>query len=281
MFQVTISRSLLTRALFLLLYAWALVQSADFVSAVAERRPDAWLTLATAGVVLVAALISSIAGFAFAALAGGALAFIKLDPVSTVRTILVCSFAIQLYAVWKLRGAIRWKPLWPLLLGGVLTLPIGVWLLLHANTALYAGGLGLLLIAYGSYFLLRREPQASPARWWTAPFAGALGGSTGGLAGLPGVSATIWCSLRGWDKVQQRAVYQPYILVMQVLTMLWLQGQAPRAALASHDFVYVPFALFGAIGGLALFQRLTAMHFQRASSLLLLVSGVGLIAKVV
>jgi len=66
-----------------------------------------------------------------------------------------------------------------------------------------------------------------------------------------------------------------------MLTMLWLQGQAPRAALVPHDLVYVPFALFGAIGGLALFQRLTAMHFQKASSLLLLISGVGLIAKAV
>ena len=41
---------------------------------------------------------------------------------------------------------------------------------------------------------------------------------------------TIWCSMRGWDKQQQRAVYQPYILAMQLLTIICLHWLAPSRA---------------------------------------------------
>jgi uncharacterized membrane protein YfcA len=274
-----LSRPVVVKASVFALSTWVIVEFADFAQAVAESRPGAWPTAGIATVVLVAALISSIAGFAFSALAGCVFAYFNLDPVNAVRTILVCSLAIQLYAVWKLRASIRWRPVWPLLLGGSLTLPLGVWLLVRLDAALYAAGLGVLLIAYGGLVLLRREARVVRGGAWTAVIAGALGGITGGLAGLPGVSATIWCSRRGWDKQQQRAVYQPYILIMQLLTIVWLRWQAPLDLQVARDLAFVPFALVGAIGGLALYQRMTNRHFHMATSALLLVSGAALLSR--
>lgn len=272
-------RRLGSLALPIALSAWAIVESGDFATAIAESRPGAWSSIGTAAVVLLAALISSIAGFAFAALAGSALAYLTFDPVSAVRTIVVCSFAIQLYAVWSLRASIRWSPLWPLLLGGATTLPLGVWLLVRLDATAFAAGLGLLLMGYGGFQLVRRETRVVGGGAGSAAIAGALGGLTGGLAGLPGPSVTIWCSMRGWDKHRQRAVYQPYILVMQLLTMVCLNWQAPAAAHAARDLAFVPFALFGAIGGLALYRRLTQRQFHAATSALLLASGAVLFAR--
>lgn len=279
MFEGVLGSALLSRAWLVMVALWAVAESGSIVTAIADSRPGAWPAIATAAVVLVAALVSSIAGFAFSALAGSALAYFTLDPVSAVRTIVVCSFAIQLYAVWSLRASIRWRPLWPLLAGGVATVPLGVWLLVRSDASTFAAGLGLLLIAYGGYVLLRRKTPVVRGGPWTAAIAGALGGLTGGLAGLPGPSVTIWCSMRGWDKHRQRAVYQPYILVMQLLTIVCLRWQAPSPAQAVQDLAFVPFALFGAIGGLALYQRLTTSQFQTAVSALLLVSGAGLLVR--
>lgn len=270
---------LMARAGLVAVSIWALFALGGIAGAVAESRQDAWVTIGTAVVVLVSALLSSIVGFAFSAIAGSALAYFKLDPVSAVRTIVFCSCAIQLYAVWKLRASIRLTPLWPLLASGAVTVPLGVWLLLRMNAAVYAAGLGLFLVGYGGYVLMRREAAAAPSGRWTAAIAGALGGLTGGLAGLPGVSVTIWCSRRGWDKHQQRAVYQPYILVMQLLAIGCLRWQTPPSAPVAQDLAFVPFALFGAIGGLALYQRLNNAQFHVATSALLVVSGVGLLAR--
>jgi uncharacterized membrane protein YfcA len=270
---------LLARLAPVALSAWALVEFGDITTAIAEGRPGAWMTIGTVVVVLISALVSSIAGFAFSALAGCALAYFKMDPASAVRTIVVCSLAIQLYAVWKLRASIRWRRIWPFILGGASTLPVGVWLLLRLDASMFAAGLGGFLLGYGAYSLMRRETRVVRGGHWTAAVAGALGGLTGGLAGLPGPMVTIWCSMRGWDKHQQRAVYQPYILVMQALTLVCLRWQAPTVVQATQDLTFVPFALFGAIGGLALFQRLSQRNFHAATSALLLISGAGLLAR--
>jgi len=85
--------------------------------------------------------------------------------------------------------------------------------------------------------------------------------------------------MRGWDKLRQRAVYQPYILVMQLLTIACLQWQAPARMSITQDLHFVPFALLGAIGGLALFRRMSNRQFHGAVSLLLVASGIGLLAR--
>ena len=66
--------------------------------------------------------------------------------------------------------------------------------------------------------------------WWIDVCVGALGGITGGLAAFPGAFVTIWCSVRGWDKSVQRAVTQPFILAMQLITLATMQAQHRRRA---------------------------------------------------
>jgi len=227
-----------------------------------------------------ASLLSSIAGFAFSALAGSALAYLEMDPVHAVHAMVVCSIATQLYAVWKIRESIRWTPLWPMIAAGTLTVPFGVWLLRHVDASFYAAGLGVFLTLYGCYVVLRPKDRVVCGSAWLDAATGALGGITGGLAGFPGSFVTIWCSMRGWDKLRQRATYQPYILTMQLVTIACLQWHAPIHLSVAQDLAFVPFALLGAIGGLALFQRMSNKQFHGAVSLLLVASGIGLMMRV-
>jgi len=255
------------------------VESVGLGNAIVHDHDGAWIASATAAIVLLAALVSSIAGFAFSALAGSALAYLKMDPLHAVQTMVLCSTASQLYAAWKIRDSIRWTPLWPMFAAGIVTVPLGVWLLRHVNPSSYVVGLGLFLTIYGCYVVMRRENRVLRGNAWVDAAVGALGGITGGLAGFPGAFVTIWCSMRGWDKLRQRATYQPYILVMQIVTIACLWWQAPARASVAQDFTFVPFALLGAIGGLAVFQRLTNRQFHGAVGILLVVSGVGLLAR--
>jgi uncharacterized membrane protein YfcA len=261
------------------LAVWALVGFWEIARPIVDKRPDAWIEIAIAAVVLLSALVSSIAGFAFSALAGSALAYLDMDPMHAVQTMVLCSIATQLYTVWKIRGSIRWSELRTMVAAGSATVPVGVWLLARINATFYALGLGAFLTAYGCYVVLRRESWVVRGNRWLDAAAGALGGITGGLAGFPGSFVTIWCSLRGWDKLRQRAVYQPYILVMQVLTIGCLWWHTSTHAPIAQDLSFVPFALVGAIGGLAVFQRMTNRQFHVALSILLVASGIGLVAR--
>jgi len=261
------------------LLACAVAASGNLVSAVVEQRPDAWIAVAIVVAIFLSSLVASIAGFAFSVLAGSALAYLRMDPVRAVQAMVLCSFATQLFAVWQLRASIQWRSLWPMVVAGAATIPVGVWLLVHAAGPAYALGLGGFLLVYGGYLLLRRKPRAVPGTKWHDALAGALGGITGGVAGSPALFVTIWCSMRGWDKLRQRAVYQPYILAMQVVTIGCLQRMAPANVHAMEDAHLVPFALLGAMGGLALFRRMTNNQFQRVVSTLLLFSGLGLLVR--
>ena len=144
---------------------------------------------------------------------------------------------------------------------------------------LYAAGVGAFMIAYGSYVALRSDAWTVRGNRWADAAAGALGGVAGGLAGLPGSFVTIWCSLRAWDKLKQRAVYQPYILAMQLVTLACMRWQAPPRGGVARAPGLVPLALAGAVIGMAIFRRLSNGQFKAAVSILLVVSGLGLLAR--
>jgi uncharacterized membrane protein YfcA len=265
----------LARSAFVLLVAWACYELAGFLHSVDQGS----LPLVVGGIIAVSALVASIVGFAFCALAGSALAYVGVDPVEAVRTMLLCSTGIQLYAVWRIRHAIRWSPLWPMLAAGALMVPVGVWLLLHVDAAAYGVGLGAFLSAYGLFAVFRRDDLVVPGSQWRDAGAGALGGLAGGLAGLSGSFVAIWCSMRGWGKDAQRAVYQPFILVMQIWTLVCLRWLAAMHTALFEGLRFVPFALLAGIAGFAIYERLTHAQFRAVVSALLIFSGFGLLAR--
>jgi uncharacterized membrane protein YfcA len=235
--------------------------------------------------VLAASALSSIAGFAFSAICGAMLLHLLEGPVRIVQILILCSIAIQSLSVWALRRDTDWRALPPFLAGGVLGLPGGVWLLLHLDQAAHARLIGLLLAGYALHMLLRRRPpppvaprrQGGPA---ADALAGLLGGVTGGLAGFPGAFVTIWCGMKGWDKARQRGVYQPFILIMQLLALGAIQAAAPAGSAPGLDaasLACLPAALLGTCCGLAVFRRLDDRQFGTAVALLLLASGLGLV----
>jgi uncharacterized protein len=230
--------------------------------------------------VLLASTASSIAGFAFSALCGALLFHLMDSPVYAVQVMIVCSIAIQLFSVATLWRSIDWRSLPIYLIGGILGVPAGVYLLLHLPSDAYRDAIGGLLIAYGGYLLLRWPTRALRMGWLADACAGFLGGLSGGLAAFPGAFVTIWCGLKGWDKARQRGVYQPFILGMQPITLLVIYLMRPSASIAMQldwkTLTFIPAALLGAWLGLCIFKRLSDRQFELAVNLLLIASGVGL-----
>jgi uncharacterized membrane protein YfcA len=194
---------------------------------------------------------------------------------------ITCSIAIQLLSVATLWRSIDWSSLPVFLVGGVIGVPAGVYLLLHLETSAYRDVIGVLLIAYGGYLPLRNPASKLRTGPLSDACAGFLGGLTGGLAGFPGASVTIWCGLKGWDKVRQRGVYQPFILGMQPVALIVIALMRPASASATQldwkTLAFIPAALLGAWFGLRIFQRLSDRQFELTVNGLLIVSGIGLI----
>jgi len=238
-------------------------------------------TQLTTAAVFTAALLSSLAGFAFSALCGAMLFQFRHDPVVVVQIMLVCSLANQSLSVWMLRREIDWRLLPPFLLPGAVGVLCGVFALLHLQVDTYVRVLGCILVVYGSY-MLARPPIVLRRTGITGDAISAFfGGALGGLAATPGAPVSIWCAMKGWDKTRQRALYQPFIMVMQIVALIAIP--AMRAGGAAHTdfpptvYLYVPAGLIGTVIGFSWFRRMTSRQFGVAVNVLLAVSGAGLL----
>jgi uncharacterized membrane protein YfcA len=230
--------------------------------------------------VFAAAAVSSIAGFAFSAIAGAALFHFVDTQVHGVQIMLTSSIAIQLYCVLRLRQTIFLGTLLPFVLGGVLGLAPGLYLLLHTPQHLYLLAMGAFLVIYGVFMLTRRHYKIERDGILTRVTLGGLGGITGATAAFPGAFVTIWCNMRGWTKEQQRAIYQPFILVMQIATLLLLSAIAPTGGNVSLDLaLYIIPALAGTHIGLRIFRALSQSQFNVVVDVFLVASGIALAAK--
>ena len=262
--------------------AMALVTAAIMIAyAALLPRDNLPSSVPALGAVLLASTLSSIAGFAFSAICGVMLLHMMGDPLQVVETMMVCSIAIQSLSVVALWRDVEWRELLTFLAGGTMGLPFGVWLLLNLGHVGFRQAVGALLTAYAAYALLKRPVTIVFGGNLVNASVGFLGGITGGLAGFPGAAVTIWCGMRGWDKRRQRGIYQPFILIMQVLALLLIQIMRPSVTRSVGPslvpLAFVPVALLGTWFGLAIFRRLSDRTFTLAVNFLLLASGFGLL----
>lgn len=230
------------------------------------------------GGTFVAAFASGLAGFAYALVASAAFLHV-MDPRDSTAMILIGSTLAQCVTIWRFRSSIAWPRLAPFLFAGVLGVPLGTWMLERVDAEMVRNAVGVFLVAYGIWGLatprLRAGALGRPA---TDGAVGFIGGVLGGLAGLSGALPTIWCQLRGWSRDEQRGVYQPYILVMQVWSLAALSASGGLTTHALRSFALtLPVLALGVGLGMALYARIDERAFRRVVLLLLLASGVALV----
>jgi uncharacterized protein len=226
-----------------------------------------------------AALVTGAAGFAFGIVAA-AVWLHFLSPAHTTALMVAYGLIVQDISIWKLRRSIRLARLIPFLLGGAVGVPIGVELLHWTAPATLRLSVGIVLILFSLYSLLR--PQVAPvtAGKATDGAIGVLNGVVGGATGLAGIALTIWCTLRGWPRDEQRTVFQPVGVAIFVMTGFWLGGTGLIGADTLHLFVIgLPVLLVGTWVGLRLYARLDEAGFRKVVLALLLISGLGLVIR--
>src|SRR4051794_5610662 len=89
-------------------------------------------------------LTSGIAGFAMGLVVSGIWLHI-MSPIQTATLIVGFGFVTQSYAIWKLRHALEWRNVAPLIIGGAFGVPIGAMLLTYIDPAYLRVGVGVLL----------------------------------------------------------------------------------------------------------------------------------------
>jgi uncharacterized membrane protein YfcA len=241
----------------------------------------ALLTVKTIALVSLGAFVGGLAagaaGFAFGIVAT-AIWLHAIDPVHSTILVVSGGTIIQAGTIWPLRRAIEPQRLWPFLAAGLIGIPIGVWLLVRTDAHALKIALGVFLAAYGVYALATPRLRRIEGGGRLADAAvGFVGGILGGIGGYSGVLPAIWTQLRGWSKEAARAVYQPFIVMAHVVTLILVGTVAMDAQGAILLLIALPALLAGAAIGWRLYGKLDEHRFRQFLAALLVVSGVTLI----
>jgi uncharacterized protein len=241
---------------------------------------DSWLAIVIGGAVL-AGFVQGLSGFAFSLAALSIWAW-AVDPQLAAPMAVFGSLVGQLVALpmtWK--GA-SWGRVAPFIVGGLVGVPLGIYLLSILDPKGFKLGLGLFLLAYcpAMYF----APSTLAVRWggrWADAVSGWLGGIFGGIGGLAGGIPTLWCTLRGWDKDTQRGVMQAFNISMHVATLTGyvIAGNVITGEVLGLFAIITPALVVPVLLGALVFRRLDQKAFRRLVLVLLFASGVVLTAS--
>jgi uncharacterized protein len=230
------------------------------------------------GGALAGGFVNGLTGFG-TALTGLPLWLQAVEPLIAAQLASACSVLGHLTTLPTIWRAANLRQLAPMLIAGLLGVPIGTWLLPLISLATFKIAVGAVMVVYCSFMLFAAGRVQLAAGGRTAQtVVGFAGGILGGLAGLSGVLPTIYASLKGWPKVERRVVFQAFNLVIltAMLAASAVQGLVGLGFLLAMA-VAVPGTLLGSWVGVALFHRLDDKRFDRVVLLALLMSGLGLV----
>ena len=221
--------------------------------------------------------VSGFSGFAMGLVVSGVWLHI-ITPTQTAALIAGYGLLTQGYGILKLRQALNWQSIWPLVVGTTIGIPIGVILLNHINPVSLRFGVGVLLVLYTIYGLAK--PAFKPMKIGAVADIGIgiINGLVGGLTGLGGVVSTISCQWRGWTRDVQRAVFQPVLFAAFVVISIsmGITGAFTPETVKLYVLGF-PFMLAGLWSGFKLYGRINDETFRKVVLALLLIAGLSLI----
>lgn len=240
--------------------------------------PELWIII---GGAVLAGFVQGLSGFAFALVALSVWTW-AIDPQTAAPMAVFGSLVGQLVALPMLWKGTDWRRLAPFIVGGVIGVPLGVWLLGVMDPGEFKFGLGVFLLVYCPVMLA--APSTMAVKWggaWADGVAGWLGGIAGGIGGLAGSIPTLWCTVRGWDKHVQRGVMQGFAITMHVTTLIGytIAGHVFNGRMLGLFAIIAPALAVPVLLGTLVFRRLHQRAFRRMVLALLFVSGAVLTAS--
>ena len=115
---------------------------------------DGWVFTLFVFAAFAGGFVSGFSGFAMGLVVSGVWLHI-ITPIQTAALIAGYGLLTQGYGILKLRQALNWQKIWPLILGTTIGIPIGVILLTYINPVYLRFGVGVLLVLYTIYGLAR------------------------------------------------------------------------------------------------------------------------------
>lgn len=229
---------------------------------------------------IVAGFVQGLSGFAFGLTAMSFWVWV-LDPKLAAALAVFGALTGQIIAAVTVRRGFSINRLAPFLFGGLVGIPLGVAVLPALDIELFKAILGGFLVLWCPLMLVAKNmPRITSGGKVADGLIGGIGGIMGGIGGFTGTVPTLWCTLRGFDKDEQRSIIQNFNLAALVVTMgIYIAKNIITAEMVPMFAIVAPAMLVPTLLGGRIYVGISEAAFKKLVLSLLICSGVALLAS--
>jgi hypothetical protein len=197
-----------------------------------------------------------------------------LDMKTAVPLVAMYATVLSLYLLVQLWEHWRWSDIYPLFLGCIPGVPLGVWFLKQMDPLWIQWIIGIVLVLYSLYGLLWKPVVRGTKKFWAYAF-GFASGFLGGAIAAAGPPVIVYTSLQPWSKDRIKVTLQGFFVASGSLVVFFqsLAGLVTGTVLV-YFLAAIPLLLGGTWAGSLLYGRVREETYRKILFVFLAILGV-------
>jgi len=191
----------------------------------------------------------------------------------------IFGLVIPILLLIKLWKHLDWKKIYPLFLGAVPGILVGVFFLKKFDVSTIHWVLGIILMTYSIYSLFFKSFNRGLREGWAYVF-GFFGGCIGGALSAAALGAIVYTSLQTWGKDKIKATLQGFLLPSHlVIVILQAVNGLTTKIVLWYLLVSLPMLILGTYFGALFYGRINEDFYKKIMLILLAILGAFMIYR--
>lgn len=225
-------------------------------------------------IILIASTLQTATGFGFSILATPFLLFL-FEPVEAIQINLICSLFISIALFWKIKNSIDVGNLIKFIIGSVVGLPIGIFILLLLDVSKLKLIIGIIILVLTFALLFKLRIKQTKTR---DLIIGGFSGTFTTSIGMPGPPLLLYFSGTDTKKEEIRATTLAFYLFIYLVSLgAQIIFIGTNTTIWISSLYALPLVGIGLLLGQFLFNKVSQRHFRFISYIILLFTAIFLL----
>tara|TARA_Y100000310_G_scaffold101298_1_gene99301 strand:+ start:4960 stop:5697 length:738 start_codon:yes stop_codon:yes gene_type:complete len=223
-------------------------------------------------IIFLAGITSGLTGFGFALVSVPLMMlFLPLKTITPI--ILLLQILINLFLLFEARKFVNLKRIWPLILVGILGIPLGTYLLIFLDVTILKISVGLIIILFAIAFLIGFKKEIKKEKSAFA-IVGFISGILNGSTAMGGPPVVLFFTNQNIEKRIFRANLIAYFTALNLITIpFFLIGNLITLETIGYTALFMPALFLGGLTGTKLIHKINEKLFKKIVLIIIIVSG--------
>lgn len=224
-------------------------------------------------IIFLAGIVHGLTGFGFA-LVSVPILMLFLSPQIIVPVISLHNTLINLFLLYEVKKWIDLRRIWPLMIAGIVGMPVGTFLLMVMDVNVAKLYIGLVIAIFAAALLMGFKKEIKNERVAFAPV-GLVSGILGGSTSMSGPPVILFFTNQGVKMETFRANLIAYFTVLDLTTtIVFLFRGITNSTVINYAIILIPAMIFGAITGVKLKHKVNEKLFRKITLIIVIFAGI-------